>query len=218
MKVRHVLLAALLAVAAPLANAEILFFDDFEDGDISNWSVILDGSGPDVAVDKGIEASTLDSVSGARSLRTYFVSDRGTSADDCNAPCRVLASIDFTVVNPGDYVLDLFARSRDCSGCVISYDILSDGTLLSRANALSFEQRTFALNGLTAGTHTLRLGMHTTVAFSGAFQAFFDDVCVSSGGLSECRAVPEPGPMGILLLGLVAAGGIRSFRRRELRD
>ena len=93
----------------------------------------------------------------------------------------------------------------------MSYDVLVDGGSLTRTFApTAFEARSFTLTGLAAGTHTLTLGMHTTNASSGRFNASFDDVRIST-----TAPIPEPGTWALMLggLGLVAAVGRRRLAR-----
>lgn len=70
-------------------------------------------------------------------------------------------------------------------------------------------QRSFTLAGLGAGAHTLTLGMFTTAANSGRFQARFDDVSITT-----LDPVPEPQAVALLLTGLGVVGAMAHRRKR----
>ncbi len=197
------------------ASATILFVDNFDDGDVSDWTVEYFGNSSSAA-NSGIEASSFDSVSDPYSLRTYFISEKSTADDNCYMPndCGVRAVTTFDVLDDGDYKLDLFARSRNCSGCDMFYEIFNNGTLLASNIAFTFEPQTFDLS-LTTGTYELKLGLRTTAAYNGNFQAFFDDVCVATDGRDECypSMVPEPSVIALFAAGLFGIGFAR--RRRS---
>ena len=191
-----------LACAAPAsASLTTVFADTFEDGDVTDWSVTK--SGNNISVPQAIVRT--DSVhSGNGALWTFFDAPSGGTGAG-----TVRASHQFTAPVAADYTLTLWARSSACSGCTMSYDVLVDNVSLTRTFAPdTFEQRTFQLSGLGAGTHTLTLGMHTTAASSGRFQATFDDVSITT-----LAPVPEPQSVALLLAGLGVVGAM--VRRRQ---
>ena len=194
------LAAALAATTSGASAATTVFSDNFDDGDVSDWVKSTNYGGSSVVTVRG------DSfVSPGFALYTYLDAPPGGGS------LVVRASHDFFAPVAGDYLLELSARSSPCSGCTMSYDVLVDGGSLTRTFAPSaFEARSFTLTGLAAGTHTLTLGMHTTNASSGRFNASFDDVVIST-----TAPIPEPGAWALMLggLGLVAAAG----RRRAAR-
>lgn len=92
----------------------------------------------------------------------------------------------------------------------MSYDVIVDGVSLDRKfQPDSFEARSFVLTNLAPGTHTLTLGMHTTNASSGRFNASFDDVVIST-----TAPVPEPGTVAMFLAGL----GLLTLAARRRRN
>lgn len=176
-------------------GAVVVFSDNFDDGDVTDWTKTTNYGGPTF-----VTADTTEFVLPSYSLETYL--EPGPSGSDL----YVRASHDFSAPVASDYSLNLWARSRDCSGCVISYDVLVDGVLLDRVNQeVDFEQRSFLLSGLAPGTHTLSLGMYTTNASSGRFYAKFDDVVISQ--------VPLPAAAWLFISAL---GGLVVAKRKQL--
>jgi hypothetical protein len=196
--------------ASSASATTIVFSDDFQDGDLAGWTLSSNYGGT-----SGIEntllgggasgSSTLGA--GDRSLRAFMVPPPGIPLSNTTFTRAVT---NFSAFAAGTYTLDLEARSRNCSGCTIFYEILLDGSALidhtspSAGNVQAFEAKQFTLAGLSAGTHTLSLGVYTTNASSGEFQAFFDDVVISTD-------IPEPATVAIFGLGLAGIG----FSRRK---
>lgn len=193
-----------LAVAMPAhALVEIgttVFSDSFDDGDVSDWVVSSSSNitGPVVAV------RTNSFVSGPGALWTYFLAPSGGTGAG-----YVRATHTFTAPVTADYTLDLWARSAPCGGCTMFFDVLVDGRSLANDGSAEngFVQRSFSLTALAAGQHELTLGMYTTGASSGRFQASFDDVRIST-----LAPVPEPAAAWLMLGGLAALGAVA--RRR----
>ena len=81
-----------------------------------------------------------------------------------------------------------------------------------RAAPLAYGTRRYDLVGLSAGPHTLTLGMFTDIAFAWRFTTSFDDVAIASA--AEDPIVGVPLPSLLLLMGSVLAviGGRRSAR------
>ena len=192
-----------LACAAPASAAvTTVFTDTFEDGSVTDWTVTKSNniSVPQVTV-------RTDSVaSGSGALWTFFDAPGGGTGSG-----TVRASHLFTAPVTADYTLTLWARSAPCSGCTMSYDVLVDGVSLTRTfQPNAFAQRSFTLTGLGAGEHTLTLGMFTTGASSGRFQATFDDVSITT-----LAPVPEPQAVALLLTGLGVVGAMARRRKRD---
>ena len=189
------LLASMACVPAHALTT--VFSDSFDDGDVSDWvgSSSANITSPVVTV-------RTDSVSGPGALWTFFDAPSGGAGAGF-----VWASHSFVAPVTADYTLDLWARSSPCSGCTMFFDVLVDGHSYTRDDSAqnAFVQRSFNLGGLTAGAHTVTLGMYTSEAFGGRFNASFDDVRIST-----MAPVPEPAAAWLLLGGLAAVGaGVR---------
>lgn len=190
--------AGLLAMMGGSAQASTLVFaDDFNDGDFSDWTF---------STNYGAGTSGLDPASGR--LGPYINAPPGGLELTARAS-RSLALL------AGDYTLDLDALSVPCGGCVLSYDVLFDGVLLARTASLGvLQHRQFDLGSLTSGAHTLTLGMHTTYAQAGHFLAQFDNVALTAD-LSSVSPAPEPGAWALMILGFGGAGAaLRGQRQR----
>ncbi len=191
-----VLVAALAAGTSGASAATVVFADSFDDADVSDWTKSTNYGGT-----SNVTVWSDALVSPGFALYTYLDAPPG------GVNLMVQASHAFVAPVAGDYLLELSARSSPCSGCTISYDVIVDGNRLTRTFApTSFESRSFTLAGLTSGSHTLSLGVHTTNASSGRFNASFDDVVIST-----TAPIPEPGTWALMLggLGLVAMAGRR---------
>lgn len=199
------LLGTCVGLSAMSAGATtIVFSDDFDDGDVSDW-VKTDNSGG--GVNSFVTTTTaLPSGSGLAMLVGFNAPPGGSNIE-------VRATNSFTAPVAGDYDLDMLASNRVCSGCVMSYDVLLNGSSLGRFQAAS-NTNVFAhhidLDGLTAGMHTITLGFHTTNASSGGFTATFDNVEIST----QESVVPVP---GALVGGLTAMGALAAIAGRRRR-
>jgi hypothetical protein len=185
-----------LAAAWPAQAVTLVFADSFDDGDVSDWSVSKSAN-----VSAPVVSVRTDSFhSGPGALWTYFDAPGGGTGAGF-----VRATHSFTAAVAGDYFLDLWARSSPCSGCTMYFDILVDGVQLLHdgTSQSGFSQRTLTLAGLSAGVHTLTLGMFTDGASNGRFQASFDDVSITT------NAVPEPASVAMMLAGAAALAALR---------
>ena len=188
-------LAVLFIGMSSMAFGTTVFADNFDDGDVSDWTKFSNFAGTTNITVRGDAF-----VSPGYSLYTYL------SAPPTGSALTVQASHGFTAPSAGDYTLTLWAMSSPCSGCTISYDVIIDGIRLDRKQQTSaFEYRTIYLTNLASGAHTLTLGMFTTLAINGVFSASFDDVSIVTG-------TPEPSSAILLLSGLGVLGA--AIRRR----
>lgn len=195
-----VLIGSLLLAAVPFtASAGVIFADNFESGTLSGWTLTTDKNGH-------MQADTESVHAGDYALETWF-----DAPSDATGAGYVRASHAFTVAAEGDYTLGLWAKSAECGGCTMSYDVLLNGDLFTRKNAADFEFRTFTLSGLTAGEHTLTLGMFTDAASSGHFSARFDNVSI----YNDAAEAPEPGT-AFLLGGAALTLCVRRWHSRRL--
>lgn len=189
------LVTATLAAAAPVT----VFSDDFEDGSVADWSVSASAG-----VITPVVATRSDAVHGGLyAMQTYFDAPSGGVGSNF-----VRASHSFTAAATGDYLLELWARSAPCGGCAMYFDVLVDGMsqLHDGSAQTTYAFRSLTLSNLTAGLHTLTLGMFTTDASSGRFQASFDDVRITT---ETSATVPEPTTLALVAGGLLLAGARR---------
>lgn len=193
------------ASAAPVT----VFSDDFEDGNVADWSV---SSSANIGTPVVTVRSDSTHAGSAYALHTYFDAPGGGSGAGF-----VHASRQFDLAWAGDFTLDLWARSSPCSGCTMFFDVLLDGVSLWRdgSSPTAFVQRSVDLSGLTAGLHTLTLGMYTNAASSGRFNASFDDVRLTGEAPVTANDVPEPATGALVASALAAITLLR--RRRPAR-
>jgi hypothetical protein len=190
---------AAIALAASAGHAAVVFSDNFDDGDVTDWVKSTNYGGTTSVQTDGTAVSGL-------SLFTYLEAPPG------GTDLVVWATKSFNAPVAGDYLLSLYAVSTACSGCIVSYDIYVDSgaTFGSRTNhTAGFQLVEIDLNGLAAGSHELTLGVHTTNASSGLFGARFDNVEVSTQA-----EIPEA-PVLAILAGGLAAVGATGIRRRK---
>ena len=198
----------LAAVGCAGAQAGIVFQDNFESGDISTWSVDSNYDG-----DTGAYVRSDFVHSGANALGTFIDLPSDGSAVSNR---YVRASHEFTVVDAGDHVLDLWGANSGCNaGCSLSYQVLLDDVLIGTWQSPdAFQQVTQTLSGLAAGLHTLTLGLFADGAANGRYTASFDDVTISSIG-GGGGTVPEPQSLALVLAALAAGAALR--RRTQTR-
>ena len=205
-KVLGAALGGVIALSAMSANATtIVFSDNFDYGDVSDWTK-TDNSGGSVNSFVTTTAA-LPSGSGLAMLVGFNAPPGGSNIE-------VRATNSFNAPVAGDYDLDMLASNRLCSGCVMSYDVLLDGSSLGRfqvASNTNVFAHHFDLDGLAAGSHTITLGFHTTGAASGGFTATFDNVEIST----QESVVPVPGAIVGGLTALAAFGGVGAAARRR---
>jgi hypothetical protein len=186
---------AAAAIGTQAQAATVVFADDFNDNDVSDWSFVSNHSVAGVDTG-GILGPYIDAPPGGSDLTA-----RGT---------RTLTLL------AGDYTLDLDAFAIVCQGCIVSYDVLFDGALLTRtAGANVFQARSFNLGALAAGSHSITLGMHTTNASSGHFLAKFDNVVLTGDNLVT-GGIPEPSAWALMILGFGGAGAAIRRKRAAL--
>ena len=185
--------AAAVALCAVQAQAAPVFSDNFNDNDVSDWAFSTNYGGSAGLQAAGVLGPFIDAPPGGENL-----------------VARATRTLDLLA---GDYSLTLDAFSVDCDGCVISYDVLFDGALLTRTasagawhNGLMFD-----LGALTAGSHSITLGMHTTRAFNGRFLAQFDNVVLGGENLVT-GGVPEPATWAMMLIGFFGLGSMLRAR------
>jgi len=204
---------AVVAVAGSLVSGvaqgspvlTTVFADNFDDGNVSDWIKTTNATGASAVTTR----SDLF-VSPNYSLYTYFDAPPGGSA------LWVRASHEFTSTVAGGYFLSLSARSTSCQGCTVYYDVFLDGNSLAHTfQPSAWNNLSIDLNTLSAGSHMLTLGVFSTNAFLGRFNASFDDVVVTGVDLPPVSGnVPEP--MTLTLFGLGLAGLAVTRRRRAL--
>jgi hypothetical protein len=201
-------IAAAGALAAAPAQADTLFFDNFEDGDVSDWTLMSNSVVP-------FAIATTDAASGNFAMETYFVPSQPLGGTVVGARKNFTISQAFTNV-----VLTLSGKTVPCDTCLIQYegdftgvDVNIDGASFTGTD-LSYTSRVVALPDLAAGTYSLRLGVFASQAFAGRFSAKFDDVAIT--GTPVTAAIPEPTTWALMILGFGGAGVAIRRRRAAL--
>ena len=197
---------ACVGLSAMAANATtIVFSDNFDDGDVPDWTKTDNSAG---SVNSFVTTTT------ALPPGSGFAMLVGFNAPPGGSNVEVRATNTFNAPVAGDYDLDFLASNRLCSGCIMSYDVLLNGSSLGRFQVASNTEvfaRHIDLDGLAAGAHTITLGFHTTGASSGGFTATFDNVEIST----QESVVPVPGAIVGGLTALAAFGGVGIATRRR---
>ena len=106
MQLKRLLLAASLTFAAVGANAEVVFFDDFETGDLSKWPIVIN---PPAGAGEGV-TTTLPK-NGSYSM--YFPGSAANSTDRWAAPLsRAISASETAVISFWHYDATLSGNSR----------------------------------------------------------------------------------------------------------
>jgi hypothetical protein len=187
-------LAAAALTAAHGAPAAIIFADDFNDDNVSDWTIAPGSKGSaGIAVSGGV-------------IETYFNAPASTGAGYAGADHSFILASDASNVT-----LKLRGRTLPCGGCVMRYQALIDGSIVVEGTDTSFADWTVPVTLLNAGTHIISLRHATNAASSGHFAAFFDDVTIE-GTLAS--PVPEPASWALAIGGLLLLGN--AMRRRAV--
>lgn len=184
------LAVAALAIATP-ASAQVVFFDDFNDGDTVGWTL---GTNHDNA--------WIGSSGGNQLLAAFSPGAQGN-----NFFSRAVTT--FTLADISNILLELNGLAAPCSGCTMRYQAYVDGNLVIDGIENVLTYRSTSLNNLAAGSHTLEVGVFSDYAFSGTFYAVLDDVRVTAS------AVPEPSSWAMMIGGIGLMGGL--MRRRSTK-
>ncbi|MCX6712905.1 MAG: DUF2341 domain-containing protein, partial [Candidatus Vogelbacteria bacterium] len=154
------------ASASTASNGADTFvlYDDFNSGSVSDWTLSSScGTGVRAANSSVYHSSPY-------SLQNYFTGRCGAGYS--------YSSRSFTAPVNGTYAADFYAKSMGCSGCTVSARLFFDNSQLYSQSISGAIQAGSVSSSLTAGTHAVKVGMYTTNAYSGTFQAYFDDIHV----------------------------------------
>lgn len=200
--------AAIITLAHGPALAVPLFSADFNSGDVSGWLLSTNYSG--AAGIESVPSSAYPSLTldGTNSLGVFVKAPPPTSSS------ALFASANKTIFlsEPSTH-LSFQALSLSCTGCTISWFVRLDGVPIA-SNASNGLVDNISLNwAFAAGNHTLTLGMNTTQAFSGQFEAVFDNILISNDRASE---VPLPAALP-LFVGALGMLGVLALRRNRSR-
>ncbi len=192
-------LASLASIGT--AQASVVFSQDFE-SPLSGWTPGSTAKPSDAVV------SSAFVYQGAGALHTFI----GPGNDgDTYGGASVWASIDISLATAGDYVLSLWTASNQCAAC--TYDVQLDSVSIASGDLdSSWLNVSQALSGLSAGTHTLQVGVTLGKGAFGLNGGFFDDITLTSAA----PPVGVPEPASLLLVG-AAVGLLAAQRRRAQR-
>lgn len=193
---RALLAAVALASAASSSALTVVFADDFEDGNVGDWSKTAQF--PDIA---SVFTSTSHH-SGAFGLGVSINVSPSMPSSFASASRQFIAPV------AGDYYLDLWVRTEEASMSSLMsaamYTVRVDNRgIAARISSQSFRHMTFVLDNLLTGVHTLSLGVANTFPSfgdlsnwrGGRYSAFFDDVSIAT---TAQVPIPEPGTYGLL--------------------
>ncbi len=153
------------SVSAPRAVFDA--FETFDDESVlADWTL---ESNRMSSASQGMDEGTF--LSPPRSLRAQL-SYRGSCLSNLYAQSAKTLTLD-----AGTWMFAYFAQANSCSGCTISHRILMDGAVIGThggAGGALVPRRAQAT--VSAGDHTLAVGMYTTAICSGGFPAWTDDL------------------------------------------
>lgn len=190
-----ILLVSSLGVNSAFAGAEVIFVEDFDDT-LDGWSQSICHT-----LDASQSCSILQSEFAQHSSSFHpldpaisepywgvvkiFDSDNGT----CSGPVEVRYSKEFVVPSTGEYNLETVIGVTNCAGCIETATLYIDGIQIFQraginANIDPTDNQTVFLESFTMnldeGTHSIELGLGSTVTCNGNFQAAFDNIVVRS--------------------------------------
>ena len=140
-----------------------VFYDDFDDGNISDWSLWTDCGTGAKTVSNTVRHST------PYSIKNYV---SNTCRDSYSYSYR-----NFTVPDTGTYTVDFYAMSGPCDICTIYAEMAIAGSWFFSQQLLSLTHFTYN-RSLTAGSREIDIGMYTTESITGTFPAYFDDIMI----------------------------------------
>lgn len=191
------------------ACAATVFSADFNNGDVTGWSFSTDYTG--VADIESVPSTAYPSLTldGTKSLGVFIKVPPPTSL----VPLFAAASKNILFLEPSTH-LSFQALSVPCTGCTISWFVRLDGVPIA-SHASNGGVDNISLNwSVPSGNHMLMLGMSTTLALSGQFEAVFDNVLISNDRTSD---VPLPGALSLFVSGLGMLS-VLGWRRRRQRS
>jgi hypothetical protein len=177
------------------AFAETIFSENF-DGTLGGWTLdsctVLDSSQSCSIIQSQFAQpptsfNPLDEAISSPYWGVMRISDSGGGT--CSGPVEARYTKDFSVPSTGEYQIEAVIGVTNCAGCIETATFYIDGIqIFQRAgiNAnvdLTDNQtvflETFNMN-LNAGTHSIELGVGSTVTCGGDFHAAFDNIVISS--------------------------------------
>jgi hypothetical protein len=178
---------------------QVIFEEKFDDG-ISGWTqtVCQRGSGQTCFI------STVTTPTPVPSPPNWGASGLlDTTPGTCTSPVSSRHSKTFTVPTAGNYEVKSVMFGSICSGCTVKAQLYIDSVrILERAGqrlGVTPPQPPVTLSAvvsLTAGQHSIQIGMTSDLACSGTFQGEFDDISitrVSTIQTTQSQSSPPPG-------------------------
>jgi len=201
-----------------------VFFEENFDGVLSGWSLsqcsIFSGQ---TCLDLQQRTSGVAGTPPPSSPNWGFVGVNDFVAG-CNGAIQTKVAKTFTVSTEDDYNVSTTLGATGCDICTVSAQLFTDGALVLDAQGTTLSpftprpasQLKQATVHLTAGSHTIEIGMHSNLACNGEFGAYFDDIKVESAGSQASASIaqvqsssPPSGPHFSLELGQTSANTIR---------